>query len=274
MLWKRILTALALVPLVVVVILYLETGMLAIVLAGVVLMGAYEMARLANLSSRMSQLAFVLALGAALWFSWWYLPPGFVDVLQWIVAIWWILMTVMLIARRSELPRVHGSRPAILLLGGLVLVVAWISILDLHESGRSGPVLVLFLFVLIWVADSGAYFAGRAFGRRKLSPFVSPGKTWAGAGGAVVGAIVSALFLAAAAGAGNAALPALIALSVLVTAVSIGGDLWESRLKREAGVKDSGNLLPGHGGVLDRIDSLLAAAPVFAPGAILIGLST
>ena len=189
------------------------------------------------------------------------------------MGIWWVSTTFLLIGRRSELPRVHGSRPVILLLGGLVLATAWISILDLHGAGASGPALVLFLFVLIWVADSGAYFAGRAFGKRKLSPFVSPGKTWAGAGGAVGGAILCALFMAAAAAAGQASLPALIVLSVLVTLVSIGGDLWESRLKREAGVKDSGNLLPGHGGVLDRVDSLLAAAPVFAVGAGLIGLS-
>ena len=142
---------------------------------------------------------------------------------------------------------------------------------QLHRSGDDGPVLVLFLFVLIWVADSGAYFAGRAFGKTKLSPFVSPGKTWAGAMGALAGAVFSAVVLITGGWAGDAALVPFVLLSLLVTAVSIGGDLWESRLKREAGVKDSGNLLPGHGGVLDRVDSLLAAAPVFAVGAGLVG---
>jgi phosphatidate cytidylyltransferase len=192
--------------------------------------------------------------------------------MQWIMAAWWLVTTVLLVARRSELQPVETPRPAILLLGGVVLLTAWVSITLLHATGPRGPALMLFLFMLIWVADSGAYFAGRAFGKRKLSPFVSPGKTWAGAAGAAIGAVASALVLAASGAAGHPPLLALIALSVLVTAVSVGGDLWESRLKREAGVKDSGNLLPGHGGVLDRVDSLLAAAPVFALGAGLIGL--
>lgn len=274
MLWQRVLTALVLVPLAVAGILFLENDLLAFMLGVVVLLGAWEMGRLANLRNRYALTAYVAVVAAALWLTWRYLLPVQVVSMQWIVTIWWVMMTVVLVARRSELPRVQSSRPSILLLGGLVLVSAWVSITLLHAIGPRGPALMLFLFVLIWVADSGAYFAGRAFGRRKLSPFVSPGKTWAGVGGAVVGAVFSALVLSASGAAGNLPLPSLIALSILVTAVSIGGDLWESRLKREAGVKDSGSLLPGHGGVLDRIDSLLAAAPVFALGVGLIGLQS
>ena len=272
MLWQRLLTALVLVPMVVTGILYLDTELLAVLFGGVILVGAFELARLANLESRLAQGGFILVIALALWLAWQYLQQHHLDYLQWVMAVWWVFITLVLVSRRSELARVHGRRFDILALGGLVLVAAWISITDLHASGEHGPVLMLYLFVLIWVADSGAYFAGRAFGRRKLSPFVSPGKTWAGVAGAAVGAIISALFLAAGGFAGAASLSGLIGLSLLVTAVSIGGDLWESRLKREAGVKDSGNLLPGHGGVLDRIDSLLAAAPVFALGASLIGM--
>jgi phosphatidate cytidylyltransferase len=271
MLWQRVLTALVLIPLVVAGILLLDSDVLAALLGAALLLGALEMGRLANLVHAAALYGFVAAVALALWLAWQYLLPAQVRALQWIMAVWWLLMTVALVARRSELPRVAGSRPAVLLLGGLVLVSAWLSIATLHAAGPHGPILVLFLFVLIWVADSGAFFAGRAFGRRKLSPFVSPGKTWAGAGGAALGALASALALWASGLAGDPPLPALVVLSVLVTAVSIGGDLWESRLKREAGVKDSGKLLPGHGGMLDRIDSLLAAAPVFALGAGLIG---
>jgi len=273
MLWQRLLTALALIPLVVAGILYLDTGALAIVLGVIVLLGAYEMGRLANLQSLFALGVFIVAMAVLLWLAWRFLLPDHVVSVQWILAIWWVLMTVVLVARRSELLRVATVRPSIILLGALVLLTAWVSITTLHASSPHGPALVLYLFVLIWVADSGAYFAGRAFGRRKLSPYVSPGKTWAGAGGAIAGAVISALFLGLSGTVGTASLPTVVALSVLVTAVSIGGDLWESRLKREAGVKDSGQLLPGHGGVLDRIDSLLAAAPVFALGAGLIGLS-
>ena len=272
MLWQRIFTALVLVPLVVAGILYLDTGVLAALIGVIVSIGAYEMARLANLHNRIAQGGFILAVALAQWLAWRYMQPDHLGYLQWAMAVWWGFVTLALVSRRSELPRVHGTRPGILILGGLVLVTAWSSIVAVHGSGERGPVLMLFLFVLIWVADSGAYFAGRAFGRRKLSPFVSPGKTWAGVGGAATGAVVSAIFLAAGGAAGAASLAGLIGLSLLVTAVSIGGDLWESRLKREAGVKDSGHLLPGHGGVLDRIDSLLAAAPVFAVGAGIVGL--
>ncbi len=271
MLWQRVLTALVLIPLTVAGILLLDSGVLAALFGAAVLLGALEMGRLAKLAQPAARYGFVAAVAVVLWLAWHYLLPVHVRSLQAIMALWWLLMTVALVARRSELPRAVGSRPAVLLLGGLVLTSAWLSIVTLHASGAHGPILVLFLFVLIWVADSGAYFVGRAFGRRKLSPFVSPGKTWAGAAGAAVGAVASALVLSASGLVGDPPVVALVLLSVLVTAVSIGGDLWESRLKREAGVKDSGSLLPGHGGMLDRIDSLLAAAPVFALGAGLIG---
>jgi phosphatidate cytidylyltransferase len=270
MLWQRVLTALALIPLLVAGILLLDNRTLALILGAMLLVGAYEMARLAGLATRAAQAAFVGVIAAAMALAWHYLAPDPTEAVQWVMAIWWVLMTLTLVARRSELRRVEGRRPTILLLGALVLVTAWLSIVRLHGAAGQGPALVLYLFVLIWVADSAAYFAGRAFGRRKLSPFVSPGKTWAGAGGALAGAMVSAVVLSTTGAAGPLALLPVLALSVLVTAVSIGGDLWESRLKREAGVKDSGSLLPGHGGMLDRIDSLLAAAPVFALGTSLI----
>lgn len=266
MLWQRVLTALLLVPLMVAGILWLETGILAPILGGLLLIAAFEMARLGGLAGRAARAGFILLVAASLWLVWAWLPRVHAVSLQWVMGIWWLLMTGTLIARRSGLQRVDGVRPTILLLGVLVLITAWLSIVLLHGAGPSGPSLVLYLFVLIWVADSAAYFTGRAFGRRKLSPFVSPGKTWAGAFGALGGAAVSAVALWYSGVAGSATLWALVALSLVVTLVSIGGDLWESRLKREAGVKDSGSLLPGHGGMLDRIDSLLAAAPVFALG--------
>lgn len=273
MLWQRVLTALVLVPLVVAGILLLDTGTLAVIFAAMLLLGAVEMARLGGLRGLPAQGAYLAVIAAVLWLAWHSLSLSYLQWLQWLMAVGWILMTAVLVARRSELPRVAGTRPAILVLGGLVLVTAWFSIVLLHAAPTHGPALVLYLFVLIWVADSGAYFAGRAFGRRKLSPYVSPGKTWAGVVGALAGAVISAVALTFSGVVNQAAFVPVLALSLLVTVVSIGGDLWESRLKREAGVKDSGQLLPGHGGMLDRIDSLLAAAPVFALGAGLIGMA-
>lgn len=273
MLWQRLVTALVLVPLVVAGILLLDSRSLGLVLAGMLLLGAFETARLAGLRGMLGQAGFIALVAGALWLAARHLQPGQVQSLQWLVTGGWLLATATLVARRTELQRVEGRRPGILLLGGLILVAAWVSVVTLHGAVPHGPALVLYLFVLIWVADSAAYFTGRAFGRRKLSPFVSPGKTWAGALGALGGAALSALVLSASGAVGQPALLPLLALSLLVTVVSIGGDLWESRLKREAGVKDSGRLLPGHGGILDRIDSLLAAAPVFALGAGLAGLT-
>ena len=232
MLWQRVLTALVLIPLVVAGILYLDTRQLSIVIAGVILVGANEMGRLAQLGRPPARIAFVAGVAAALWLAGRYLQPDHVSSVQWVMTAWWMMVTIVLVARRSELPRVEGRRPAIMLLGGLVLVTAWISIVALHGAGPHGPALVLFLFILIWVADSGAYFAGRAFGERKLSPYVSPGKTWAGAAGAVAGAVVSAIVVSLTGAVGAPPLSGLVLLCVLVTAVSIGGDLWESRLKR------------------------------------------
>lgn len=273
MLWQRVLTALVLIPIVVGGILLLDTGILGLILGGVLLLGAWEMGRLGGLHSPSSLAPYVAGVALLLWLAWRYLAGESLDALQWIMTAWWLLMTVALVTRRRQLERVEGMRPAILLLGAVVLLTAWISIVRLHAVNEDGPVLLLFLFILIWVADSGAYFAGRAFGKRKLSPQVSPGKTWAGVAGAMLGALLCAAGLTLGDWSGSAGIVSLVLLCLLLTAISIGGDLWESRLKREAGVKDSGTLLPGHGGVLDRIDSLLAAAPVFALGAALIGIT-
>jgi phosphatidate cytidylyltransferase len=149
-----------------------------------------------------------------------------------------------------------------LAMGVLILSSVFLAMIQLHQTPAIGSGLVMFLFVLIWVADSGAYFAGRAFGKHKLSPHVSPGKTWEGAFGALLGAVVCGVVLHRFEWF-ELSVMQLVFVCVATAWVSIGGDLFESVMKRQADVKDSGNLFPGHGGVLDRIDSLLAAAPVF-----------
>jgi phosphatidate cytidylyltransferase len=150
------------------------------------------------------------------------------------------------------------------LLGALVILPTWAAMAALHAAGVW---LLLAAMALVWVADIAAYFTGRAFGRHKLAPTISPGKTWEGVAGAVAGVMVyGAIVLNYSPLRGQVPLsaPLLALLLLLLTAVSVMGDLFESLLKRQAGIKDSSNLLPGHGGVLDRIDALTSTLPLAA----------
>ena len=151
------------------------------------------------------------------------------------------------------------------LIGWLVLIATWMALVELQARS---PALLLAFMAVVWIADTAAYFTGRRFGRRKLAPSISPGKTWEGVWGALSATGAYALLLLALAPSAGLREPRSIAVAalwlalvLLLTAMSIVGDLFESQLKRQRGVKDSGNLLPGHGGVLDRIDALLAAMP-------------
>ena len=172
-------------PLVVAGILYLDTPMLALVLSLMVLVGAYEMGRLAHLRGMTAPLAFAVV-AVLLWLAQrWLTPRCSSRHSGWYQAVWWTGMTVALVMRRRELPKTVVTRPIILLLRGLVLVTAWVSIVRLHGARRRSQPWCCSLFVLIWIADTGAYFAGVHSAAAKLSPFVSPGKTWAGVGGAI-----------------------------------------------------------------------------------------
>ena len=190
---------------------------------------------------------------------------AFVLPLGAVAAALWIAIVVLLLQPRAmelRLPRVVGMALAVLL-----TLAAWFALMWFLSQG---VLVLLSILMIVWVADTAAYFAGRAFGRRKLAPHISPGKTWAG----VVGAIAAVLLFALVVwllvpdrriysnnmfeSVGPAL--ALLLLAVLV-AVSVAGDLFESLLKRQAGVKDSGQLLPGHGGVLDRVDAMVPLLP-------------
>jgi phosphatidate cytidylyltransferase len=174
-------------------------------------------------------------------------------------SLFWILPAPLWIWRSHHVP----SRAVMLATGALVLVAACTALVDLR-SGHPG--LLLAVLGTVWISDSAAYFVGRRFGRHKLAPSVSPGKTWEGVGGALIAVGLYALAWAGlgapqgawVGGTGTALLPILLGLAV----VGIVGDLFESLIKRQAGVKDSGTLLPGHGGILDRIDAPVAMLPL------------
>jgi phosphatidate cytidylyltransferase len=148
-----------------------------------------------------------------------------------------------------------------LLVGAVVLFPTWLAMVQLRTLGAG---VLLGIFAVVWMADVAAYFSGKKFGKHKLAPSISPGKTWEGAIGAGVGVLIYGLVIRQVFSLELMSLPLWILASLGVTAISIIGDLYESLLKRKAGIKDSSNILPGHGGVLDRIDSLTSTLPVVA----------
>jgi phosphatidate cytidylyltransferase len=268
---KRTLTAAVLIPLVVAGVLWAPTAGVALALALVMLIGAQEWAELAGIEDCSFHLGFILAAAAGIAVSTWLVFGGR-NVVPWFLVggLWW-LWAAQRVLRSPPVRLRQGPDAAAAISGLVVLVPAWAALVWMHQLPL-GPQLVLSLLVLIWVADSGAYFVGRRWGSHKLARTVSPGKTWEGLLGALVGALVWGGVVAGLLGSSLAQIAGLLLLSLVTVLMSVVGDLYESLMKRERGVKDSGALLPGHGGVLDRIDSLTAAAPVFALGLHLVGL--
>ncbi|MDZ4252984.1 MAG: phosphatidate cytidylyltransferase [Sulfuritalea sp.] len=187
--------------------------------------------------------------------------PQLVPVLLGVAAVFWILVVPLWFRFKW---RLAGNDFFGYLIGALVILPTWAAMVALHAVDTW---LLLAAMALVWVADISAYFAGRRFGRHKLAPTISPGKTWEGVAGAVVGVLIygaAVLGYSPLAGSLPLAWPLLALLLMLLTAASVIGDLFESLLKRQAGIKDSSNLLPGHGGVLDRIDALTSTLPLAA----------
>ena len=195
----------------------------------------------------------------------WHLSatPAGLRAALWLALAFWTAMAVWIFL----LPRKNG-RAAVFFAGVFALSLAWTALVRMRIDWPAGHEAVLYSLLIVWLADSGAYFAGRSWGVRKLAPLVSPGKTVAGLWGGVVACMLLALLASLWRGQG---MGALVVTTVIVGFYSVVGDLLESHCKRFAGVKDSGNLIPGHGGVLDRFDSLLAAAPCLMLGLVLLG---
>lgn len=261
MLKVRVLTAAILAPLLVLGILKLPGVYFAVLIGLVVLAGAREWAALSGYPGAGAGIGSAAAAGLLMAAAFYYREPA-AETLFALACAAWLAVAVTLLRVRSRGP-VRWPAPARWLSGAWVLVPAWLAVSMLQDAA---PQAALMLFLLIWAADTGAYFAGRRWGRRRLAPAISPGKTLEGVlGAAGAGVLVCAAF-AAYWGLDGAAWLALTAWSLFVILMSISGDLFESNWKRLASMKDSGGLLPGHGGVLDRIDSITAAAPFFALG--------
>ena len=267
MLRQRTISALIMVPLVVAAVLLLDQSWFALLIAALVMLAAWEWGGLVPLQgkgARVAYLVFILALVALGWML--AQREVFVNALLWLSLGWWLFVLFWITRPALGSEPTAGHALARTLLGAGLLLVTWMSLVVLHSRPDQGPHWVLYLLVLVWVADSGAFFAGRQFGRNKLAPQVSPGKTWEGVFGALFACAVFAFGYAQFIELHGAMLAGFVLVSLVTVLFSIAGDLLESLLKRQRGIKDSGTLIPGHGGILDRIDSLLAAAPVFLFG--------
>ena len=266
MLKQRILTALILAPLALAGVFLLPPAGFAVFIGLVIMLGGWEWGNLAGFEQTGARIGFALLTG---FFCWLVADLPVVWVLG-VAAVWWVV-ALWLVKGYPASAHYCENRFVRLLMGLLTLVPAWFSLVQLKDMERGGW-LIFMVLVMVWAADCGAYFAGRAFGKTKLARNVSPKKTLEGG----VGGILLAVLIFAGVALWNdytfARGLALLLLTVLTVLVSILGDLWESMLKRERGIKDSSDLLPGHGGVLDRIDSLTAAVPVFTL-ALVLGLT-
>ncbi len=257
MLRTRILTAAVLAPLAIAAVLLLPLVPFAVLMGLVALAAAWEWSALAGLDARQGRAGGAALTAASLVVLWMF--PGVWDAALLVVVAFWVGVAGMVLTWPRALDKVR-SAPFSLAMSVPALAGAWLAMVLLKAQPDGGWIIVWTL-ALVAIADSGAYFAGRQFGRRRLAPKVSPGKTWEGlAGGALAGMVWS---LAAALWLPGGAWLWLVAGIVGIIA-AVFGDLFESALKRARGVKDSGALLPGHGGVLDRLDASLAALPVVA----------
>lgn len=274
MLKQRIITALLLIPLVFGALFFLPIKWFALLLAGVFVLASQEWGAFVDARLR-HPVSLVLCALLGLTLMWqpvdrlWSpelaaLPNGTL----YLAASWWMLALLLVLRYPGSAALWRHSRWLKTLFGAATLIPFFWALLALrsvniwHDS-TTGAWLLLFVMALVWAADSGAYFCGRAFGKRKLAPAVSPGKTIEGMLGGLLAAGLLAGVVTWLQGADAHRTLVVLACALLAVLASVLGDLSESMFKREAGLKDSGSLLPGHGGVLDRIDSLTAALPVF-----------
>ena len=269
MLKQRVITALILAVIFLAALFGLPSGYFSFFIGAVLLIGAWEWANLSGFPSIWQRLVYSLVLLALLVGTALYLgfegeasprlnSQAIRDVL--IVGCGWWALALLLVQGYPSSSVLWGHKALRLIMGILVLIPTWVALVYVRQHD-DGAWLVLLLMLVVAVADSGGYFAGRRFGKHKLAPAVSPGKTWEGFAGGFLANCLLALLLSQLL---NMSLILMLVLIVPASLISVLGDLVESMVKRHAGAKDSGDILPGHGGILDRVDGITAAAPVFA----------
>jgi phosphatidate cytidylyltransferase len=265
MLKQRVLTAIILASVIICAVIFLPTKIFALLLASIICVGAWEWTTCVGFDAVAHKIAYVSVIFLCMMACLLVLDKPWVVFIIACGLAWWLLATYLVIYYQTNMTINLASSALKATIGGIIFIPSWLSLVLIHAK-TTGTSLILFLFFLIWLADSAAYFSGKKFGNKKLANNVSPGKSWEGVYGAL---FLSLLFGAAYAIYVDMKLMAailFITLTFFTVSFSIIGDLVESMFKRMADIKDSSQLLPGHGGVLDRIDSLTSAAPVFFAG--------
>ncbi|HEY9051586.1 MAG TPA: phosphatidate cytidylyltransferase [Gammaproteobacteria bacterium] len=264
MLWQRVLTALPLAALAIWFIFSQSTDALFIVLLLITLVSGWEWANLAGITHIAVRLAYAIVLAAAVYLANQLIntQPIIFEWLMLIVLAWWFYVIYRMATRGPSAPSNETSLIKILL-GFLTMIPAVIALKHLHAA-EQGASWLFYALSIIWVADIGAYFSGKRFGKNKLAPLLSPGKTKEGLYGAIIATTIYTLVAAYYFELEIIQTLMLMIIAFFATLLSVAGDLFISLLKRERGIKDSGSILPGHGGVLDRIDSITSSAPFFA----------
>lgn len=268
MLYQRILTAIPLAAFVGWMIFFQPTSVFFYFVLFIVLIAGYEWAKLSGINNIYIRYIFALFVTVIAW----ALKQYAADYALWaiyIAVMWWFSISYYLKFAKPKSPT-SELRPDKLFVAFIVLPAAALSMEMIHSMyvgiDWQGPAWLFYALSLVWVADIGAYFSGKKFGKNKLAPDISPGKTKEGLFGALLATSLYTLIASYYFELSSERAIILVLLSVILTFISVSGDLYFSFLKREAGLKDSGNILPGHGGILDRIDSVLAAMPVFVLG--------
>ncbi|MFT3790073.1 MAG: phosphatidate cytidylyltransferase [Rudaea sp.] len=269
---QRIITALLVTPFAIALMLFVPTPAFVTVIGAFCGIAMWEWTRLSGMRSRPWRTIAVAAGVAAmlaLYFTsnitlWWVFI--ILGCLAWIGAVFWLRHFSFAASTTPD----HTALK--LVAGTLAILPAFAGLMRIHQTQALPHTWALYAMSLVWIADTFAYLAGSRWGKTKLAPQISPGKTWAGLYGALAGSGVVAAIGGWLLGVRGATLALLVLVALVSVAFSVVGDLFESLIKRHAGVKDSGNLFPGHGGVCDRLDGVFAALPFFALGKALLGL--
>jgi len=261
---QRLITGLILAPIVLCGVFLLEQTYFSWFFGFVIALAGWEWANLSSFSSQIQRIAYAIVICGLL-----YLVSGF--SIEWVLlvsVIWWLIAALCVLSF-PDTKAFWAAKPVRCIIGFVVLLPMWKALVFVRETDLisapewGGLWVILYMLLMVWAADIGAYFSGKAWGKAKLAPKVSPGKSWAGAWGGVASTFILALVAAYILELSSLLTIQLIVITVITAVISIIGDLTESMFKRHRGIKDSSQLLPGHGGILDRIDSLAAAIPVF-----------